>query len=174
MGGVPWSISDMPYTNLPTSVIGYSSVKKKGNQHVFGLCATWDREYSRYFCSSHLQSDEIATGLRVMFKEAFDAFKRKNKIFPKQLIVYRDGVSDSQKAAMFEMEVEQIRQAIAENDDMKDKCKLLFCTVNKKIKTKYVLKERNMAQVPPAGTIVDRGIVDKDLYDFFLVSTVCR
>lgn len=49
MGGEPWSVSDMPFTNMPTMVVGYDVYHKaKGNSYL-AFCATTNRNFNVYF-----------------------------------------------------------------------------------------------------------------------------
>lgn len=70
-----------------------------------------------------------------MFEDAFESFNSTNKIYPKNIIIYRDGVGEGQKKTLFETEFKQIRAA------MDSKCKdskCVFVMVNKMVKTKFV------------------------------------
>jgi aubergine-like protein len=167
MGGIPWSISDMPFTDKPTMVVGYCLAKMGGNDHAVGLAATVDREFTRYHTSAKKCGTEVVTTLELQFKEALKAFKTKCSTEPKQIIIYRDGVSESQQLAIEDTELEQIRRAIKE---AAPGAKMLFCCVNKKVKTKYLLNQGRV-EAPKPGTVVDHTITSKDFYDFYLVST---
>ena len=53
--------------------------------------------------------------------------------------------------------------------------KIVFISVNKNLKTKYLIKKcDNQYDRPTIGTVVDSDIIRKNLYDFYLVSTMCR
>ena len=53
--------------------------------------------------------------------------------------------------------------------------KIVFISVNKNLKTKYLMnKGSNQYDRPVPGTVVDCEIVKNNVYDFFLVSTQCR
>ena len=49
MGGVPWSVSDLPFFNAPAMIIGYDVFSKRGQKNVLGLCATVNHKGNRYF-----------------------------------------------------------------------------------------------------------------------------
>ena len=46
MGGIPWSISKMPFTQKPTMVVGLASAKAKGAKNVFSIAATMNRDFN--------------------------------------------------------------------------------------------------------------------------------
>lgn len=52
-----------------------------------------------------MQEDEIATSIQSVFFEAFEKFNSINKIYPKRVVVYRDGVGEGQKVGMFDAEI---------------------------------------------------------------------
>ena len=52
--------------------------------------------------------------------------------------------------------------------------KLIFLTVNKKIKTKFMLQNHERVTTPKPGTVLDHTISKQHFYEFYLVSTVCR
>ena len=64
-----------------------------------------NRDFNRFFSKTKIQDDEIATSIQSVFFEAFEKFFSTNKIYPKRVIVYRDGVGEGQKLAMFDAEV---------------------------------------------------------------------
>ena len=56
---------------------------------------------------------------------------------------------------------------------MKDS-KIMYITVNKGIKTKFILNHDNGYKNPAPGTVIDHSITKKDMYDFYLVATNCK
>jgi hypothetical protein len=63
MGGIPWSISDMPFTDKPTQVIGYSSCKKGSNSSIFSICATLNNTFNLYFSDVVIQNQDESNQL---------------------------------------------------------------------------------------------------------------
>lgn len=48
MGGIPWSISNMPCVDKPTMICSYSLVKIRGEKYALGFMTTLDREFAIY------------------------------------------------------------------------------------------------------------------------------
>ena len=71
-------------------------------------------------------------GLKKLISEALESFKKNNKLFPKYVVVYRDGGSEGELKRIEDYEVKQIRDAIKEVAG--DDCKLTFFVVLKKIR----------------------------------------
>ena len=49
LGGCPWAISDMPFTNKPTMVIGYDVFHKAKANSYLAFCATVNRNFNQYW-----------------------------------------------------------------------------------------------------------------------------
>lgn len=52
LGGVPWYMSDLPFTDLPTMIIGsdtYHKMQGKSRKSCVAIVATMDRNFSRYW-----------------------------------------------------------------------------------------------------------------------------
>lgn len=58
-------------------------------------------------------------------------------------------------------------------EGMKDS-KIIFITINKRIKTKFIKKDGSRFQNPQPGTILDHSVTKEKAYDFFLIATQCR
>lgn len=51
---------------------------------------------------------------------------------------------------------------------------MMFVMCNTKVKAKMILEKGNRFENPTPGTVIDHSIVKKDMYDFYLVSTLSR
>ena len=89
----------MPLTDKPTSVIGYDVFHAKRKKSQLAFNSTVDRGFTRYWHTSIQQDEmqEIATQLQQVVVKSLEAFKTHNNVYPKQLVIFRDGVGDSQK-----------------------------------------------------------------------------
>jgi len=92
---------------------------------------------------------------------------QENNVRPDQIIVYRDGVGDSQLEAVRVTEVEQAKRAVKES-------KLIFAVVQKRISTRFLVhKPSGEVGNPWQGTVVDRDLGSEDYPDFYLIPTRC-
>ena len=118
--------------------------------------------------------EEIVKGLDNVFKEAIEAFKKHNSVYPENIIIYRDGVGESQKKVVISQEIDQIKQTLV-NLELQDKCKFIFVMVNKRVKAKFMLDNGNgRLENPKTGTVIDHSVTPSNMYDFFLISQICR
>nr|AEX87965.1 Otiwi3 [Sterkiella histriomuscorum] len=176
IGGEPWALTDMPFLNQPTMIVGYDVHHKKKQKSLLAICATINQQANRYWSKVFEQKgefEEIAKELEQVIIEAMEAFKTHNKIFPKQVVFYRDGVGESQKSLILTNEIDQIHSALNKLG-VKDSCKFIFVMVNKRVKTKFMLDTNGRLENPKCGTVVDHSVTPSEYYDFFLVSQICR
>ncbi|KHJ43423.1 piwi domain protein [Trichuris suis] len=103
-------------------------------------------------------------------------YEQNNKALPSSVIVYRDGVADSQFSMVFNTEMRFINQAFRRyRQDYSPK--LTMVVVQKRHHTRFFKqtispKDKCAQQNIPPGTVVDIGPVSAKLFDFFLCSHV--
>lgn len=107
--------------------------------------------------------------------EALCQFKARNGTLPHNVVLYRDGVGDSQQKAVLMYELPQLqaalRKAAGQSSDEVPSIKLIVISVNKRINQRFFnVDNPQRMQNPFPGTIVDKTVVANDTYDFFLVS----
>ncbi|KAI7730513.1 hypothetical protein M8C21_017960, partial [Ambrosia artemisiifolia] len=88
------------------------------------------------------------------------------KLKPKHIIIFRDGVSESQFNQVLNIELEQIIQACKFFDDNEWEPKFLVIVAQKTHHTRF-FQQRSDANVPP-GTIIDSKVCHPKNNDFYL------
>lgn len=174
VGGVPWALQNLPLGDQPTMVVGIDVFHKKGLHSVLGFCATTDRNFAKYVSLPKVNapSEEICSQLSDCVYQACVEFIKENGRGPARIIIFRDGVSDSQRTAVLEGEIPQFRQAFAKlrnEQKMTEDPKLVHLVVNKRINARFYTNQGGKVNNPPLGTIVDRVVVEKDGYDFYVM-----
>ncbi len=106
--------------------------------------------------------------------EALLEFKKKNDTFPQNIIIYRDGVGESQQKSVLLYELPQIKLAI-QSATGGNEIKLMLILVNKRVNQRFFSCDANSGSTgrlgnPQPGTIVDSDIVAPEVYDFYLIS----
>merc|ERR1719361_3344629 len=93
---------------------------------------------------------------------ALDNFKRKNRVFPKKILVYRDGGSSTQMPEMISTEVAGMQAGIKQSGcDAKLEIVCAQKRVNSRFYEEHVNEKmgtKNMINVPK-GTIIDNHVV---------------
>ncbi|CAK73120.1 unnamed protein product (macronuclear) [Paramecium tetraurelia] len=176
VGGTPWGVSELPFTDQPTMICGMDVYHSTGKakKSMLSFVSTEDEFFSKYMT----QSIEMETGVEFSFSlcpvlvKSLQSFcGDRNGPLPSRIIIFRDGVSNSQAKTVIETEVAQFRQAIEQvkTEKNSDKpIKLIVLSVNKKVGAKFYAGERNLDN-PPQGTLIDTEISNgKD--DYYLIS----
>jgi len=91
---------------------------------------------------------------------------KEHQLQPDHIIVYRDGVSDSQLEAVRISEVQQAKAAVRE-------AKLVYTVVQKRIHTRFMVEKDGQVGNPFPGTVVDQDLGSQDYPDFYLIPTKC-
>ncbi|CAH2059701.1 unnamed protein product [Thlaspi arvense] len=182
--GIEYSC-DIPLINkIPTLILGMDvSHGSPGRANVPSVAAVvgskcWPR-ISRYRAAVRNQSPKLEiidslfqpvedprNGDNGIMNELFvEFFKTSNKRKPKQIIIFRDGVSESQFNQVLNIEVDQIIKAyqrLGETDV--PKFTVIVAQKNHHTKLFQVKGHENV----PAGTVVDTKIVHPTNYDFYM------
>jgi len=97
VGGVPWIMEQVPFTEAPAMVVGmelyYKGASKK--QGILSFCATINRSFTKYWSvvKEIGSGEDLASIIATCFMNSMKEFVTLNKFAPVNIIVYRDGVS---------------------------------------------------------------------------------
>lgn len=177
VGGTPWSLTDFPFLDMPTMVVGIDVYHKTAmkNNSLLAFCGTVNKHLSRYWSTIdvHPPGEEIGKGIQNAARNCLIAFKEINGRFPARIIVYRDGVSDSQRKTLEEIEVKAFLRAFESLDEshaLKTKPEFVFVCVNKRMSAKFFSGDNLQRGLgnPDQGTVVSDEITTGK--DFYLIS----
>jgi aubergine-like protein len=177
VGGIPWVISNIPLNDIPTMIVGIDVYHKKGSHSVLGFCATTNRSFSKYTSTARIQmeSQEITGLLREALRNAIRNYMSDNdNTAPRRIIIFRDGVSDSQIPIVLETEVRQIKSTLQEmhiSREISQEPKLCFIVVNKRVNARFYGQAGGQVSNPPVGVCIDSDVTKENGYDFFIVTT---
>ncbi|XP_042876363.1 protein argonaute-3-like [Penaeus japonicus] len=147
---------------------------RKGTPSLAAVVGSMDRYASSYAVQVRQQftCKEIINDLQEMTRNLLIAFYRKTGQKPQRLIMYRDGVSESQFYTVLANELRAMRKA-CESLPGEYRPGITFIVVQKRHHTRLFCDERDgigrSRNVPP-GTIVDRVITHPSEIDFYLCS----
>ena len=148
---------------------------------VAGMVASVDRWLGQWPADLLIQESrkEMVSKLDSMLKSRLRLWKTqgKHKVFPENLLVYRDGVSEGQYATVIEEELPLLRKACAElyppPDTKKGLPYITIIIVGKRHHTRFyptTVGDADSSSNPKNGTVVDRGVTEARNWDFFLQS----
>jgi len=86
---------------------------------------------------------------------------------PDIIIVYRDGVAESQIQSVRDHELPQIKQAIGKSGH---DTRIIFTIIQKRIHVRFIANEDGEYKNPPPGTVVEDGTIGEG---FYLIPTKC-
>ena len=148
---------------------------------VAGMVASVDRWLGQWPADLRIQESrkEMVTDLESMLKSRLHLWKTqgKHKVFPENLLVFRDGVSEGQYTTVINTELPLLRRACAELypalDTKKDLPHITIVIVGKRHHTRFyptATSDADNSSNPKNGTVVDRGVTEARNWDFFLQS----
>jgi len=173
IGGEPWTIEDFPFSEDSSMIVGIDVFHKTPDKKksLMAFCATINKELTRFWSAIKAQGSgqEISNTLQDCMIGALHAFKDMNKVFPKKVIIYRDGVGEGQRKTLMGTEVTQILAAF-KTMKLEDEIKMMFVLVDKRITTKIFSNANNKIENVAPGTVLDNLITSPDSYEFYMVS----
>ncbi|KAI5865940.1 Piwi-domain-containing protein [Durotheca rogersii] len=111
--------------------------------------------------------------LKSAFSSRLDLWRKYNQALPQNIIIFRDGVSEGQFQQVIDIELPRIRAACDEKYPPKQKPKISVLVSVKRHQTRFyptdpshMTKSRNIK----SGTVVDRGVTQANVWDFFLTA----
>ena len=172
MGSIPWKIRfRLPFgklaINIPTMVMGINvNHAQKCNTSVVGVSASFDRDYVRYYSKViHQKHKQECIEMDDLIPEivlSLEYFKETNECLPVQVIVYRDGISETQIEEAVNKEVAAFEQVLAPKG-----IKFEFIAVQKRVNARFLISS-NLQSAPP-GTAINDVVVSNQFWDFYIV-----
>ncbi|CBY00446.1 similar to protein argonaute-2 [Plenodomus lingam JN3] len=144
---------------------------------IAGVVASVDSLFSQYPASMRTQQgrQEMVAALDEMIVERLQLWQKRNRGLPNKVIVYRDGVSESQYRIVLEQEYPAFKKAFDKlYGAEKNHPKISIVMVGKRHHTRfYPTKDEDTdgrTGNPKPGTVVDRGVTGEKIFDFFLLA----
>jgi len=137
-----------------------------------GFCASYDRNFTKFFSLKAHQgsNEEYVKCSASLLEQALNHYSRVNKRYPKSVIVFRDGVGDSQLDVFVNREISEYSKAFAACR-ISTSCKLSVVVVQKRTNHRIFGRGRDGSfDSAPVGVCVDTEICSPSFSDFFLVT----
>lgn len=160
-------------------------MKEKGS--CVGFCASYDATFTQYhsYTSTQGKFEEYVRESKMFMGKALDDFKTKNGMYPEHIMVYRDGVGDSQVEAFVRKEVGQYQSALDERGLQRVKMTVIcvmkrlqerlfvecpfFAKKAQKCNVEFKCNGSDAFHSPLPGTCVDQHVVSPFFSEFLLV-----
>jgi aubergine-like protein len=176
---------DVSHDKLLKGVYGAS----RGRRSTVGFTASRNDTYHAFnsYISYQDPDTEFITEAKRLMTSALDDYFAENKRHPTSIVVYRDGVGDSQLTTFVRQEINLYKEAFeAKNLDIKLTVIVVQKRVNLRLFARCPLNARQVQRCPiegrcngrdayhspMAGTIVDNVITSEMMSDFYLVPSI--
>lgn len=145
---------------------------------ISGIVASIDKELSQFPAAVGINPPrkEMINGLSDLFMSRLNLWRKNNNgTLPENVLIYRDGVSESQYGQVLDQELPQIRDACQKTypalSTKSGVPNITIIVVGKRHKTRFYPTTPDRADRsgnPRNGTVVDRGVTEAQHWDFFL------
>ncbi|XP_053905565.1 piwi-like protein 2 [Cuculus canorus] len=169
LGGELWGV-DIPLKQLMVIGMDVYHSCSKGMRSVIGFVASMNPILTKWYSRVVFQMphQEIADSLRLCLSDALQHFHEMNHCLPNKIVVYRDGVSDSQLNTVLKYEVPQMQKCFDTFENYQPG--MVVVVVQKQINTNFYSLTTEQFASPPAGTVIDHTVTSSDWQDFFLLA----
>jgi eukaryotic translation initiation factor 2C len=146
---------------------------------VAGVVASIDKTLGQWPCALRHQKGrtEMVADLEEMFKSRLLLWRTHNKTLPKNILVYRDGVSEGQYQKVLDEELPLLRAACIRLYPPKEQPAISLIIVGKRHHVRFYPTKLNDADSKSGncknGTVVDRGVTDVRYWHFYLQAHAC-
>jgi aubergine-like protein len=186
LGGVPWGIDNLPFSENPTMVIGIGYTNAGKVKKSISFLATVNDSFSRYWSDFKMiseASDEHEL-LKDFIVAAMKQFDKVNGIHPSRIFVFREGAGGGLKGVntTVKNEIVSFQKGISEFcsskagtggstvEELEKNVHLVLIAVNKNIGSKfYTGSNPSDLGNPNQGTMID-GVITNGDNDFYLIS----
>lgn len=174
-GSQLWTIPHLEGIPRITMVVGmdvyHDTVNKK--ESILAFCASLNPEFTKYYSTIRKQGkigEEISNSAEGCFNDALVAFyeETKKRFLPSLIVVFRDGVGDSQHDIVKDIEISGLRRVISMFQGYNPE--IIYTVVIKRIDQRFFSLAQGAAKNPRAGTcITDPSVCDENT--FYLISS---
>jgi aubergine len=186
LGGVPWGIDSLPFSDAPSMVVGIGYTNAGKVKKSISFLATVNDSFSRYWSEFKMITDQCDEHelLKSFMMAAMTQFEKVNGIYPGRIFVFREGAGGGLKGVntTVKNEIVSFQKGIQDfceqkasaagksAEELANAVHLVLVAVNKNIGSKfYTGSSPTDLGNPSQGTIID-GIITNGDNDFYLIS----
>jgi len=168
LGGISYkTLQDKTVNDRKIMVVGVDSSHIKGQGTGVAMVATINDTFTNFYNKEEIIKEEnnkeqLQYCVSSFIEQAIEVYKKENKVAPKNIIIYRQGVSLQQK--------EYLKNEIAEIDfSLKTKNILYYYVlVNTKTTFKFFEKAGSRFSNPGSGLLVIDGVTNRNFFEFYI------
>ncbi|XP_075300918.1 piwi-like protein 2 [Opisthocomus hoazin] len=173
LGGELWGV-DIPLKQLMVIGMDVYHSHSTGMRSVVGFVASMNHVLTKWYSRVVFQMphQEIADSLRLCLANALQRFHEMNHCLPRKIVVYRDGVSDSQLDTVLNYEIPQMQKCFDAFENYQPS--MVVVVVQKQMRTNFYAVAPEQFASPPPGTVIDHTVTSADWQEFFLLAHCSR
>ena len=173
LGYSPWKVQIPQECKKDTEglmILGADVFHNRGKNSVAAVIGTTDKEFTKYCSDFKIQArgQEIMDNICSSVITCVEGYKKANKILPKKILFYRDGVGEGQIDIVKKDEIAKIKAGL-EQKYGKHCPALSVVLVTKRINDRFFTKSKKSLENPDNGLIVYSDVV-KSSWEFFMVA----
>jgi eukaryotic translation initiation factor 2C len=160
-----------------------SPSSKEDAPSIAAVVASIDKYLAQWPCRFSIQEfrKEMVSALEGMVLSLLTLWQKHNKQLPDNILIYRDGVSEGQFQQVLDFELPLIHNACRQvypataTKQVLPKISVIIC--GKRHHTRFYpadTKNADKFSNCPPGTVVDRGVTEVRVWDFYLQPHACR
>ena len=166
LGGVSYkTVIDKNIKERQLMVVGVDSSHFRKHTGI-AMVSTIDDTFADFYNKEQIikedKIEQIQFCISSFLEEAIPLYEKRNKEKPKNIIIYRQGVSDNIKDAL-KVEIKQIEQVCKNHNIL-----FYYILVNTKTTFKFFEFYNNMFCNPSAGLLVTDEVTSRNKFEFFI------
>ncbi|KAI2628255.1 ribonuclease H-like domain-containing protein [Xylaria nigripes] len=176
---------EIPILKMPTMVVGYdvthpndAPVQKMDLPSMVGMVSSIDSDLGQWPATCWAQEGCVEMlhpeTLEKRFGERLKLWYKHQKRLPSNIIIFRDGVSETQFSQVLSEELPRIRKACQSQYPANNQPKISLIVSVKRHQTRFYPTTQGQTCGKPGnvrnGTVVDRGLTQANTWDFFLTA----
>ena len=166
LGGISYkAIIDKPIQERKIMVVGVDSSHFSKRTSI-AMVSTIDDSFADFYNKEQIieedKVEQIQFCVSSFLEESIPKYEKKNGEKPKNIIIYRQGVSDNVKDAL-KIEIQQIEQVCKNHSIL-----FYYILVNTKTTYKFFEKANNKYYNPSAGLLVTDEVTRRNQFEFFI------
>ena len=166
LGGISYkAVIDKPIEERKIMVVGVDSSHFSKRTSI-AMVSTIDDSFADFYNKEQIieedKVEQIQFCVSSFLEESIPKYEKKNGEKPKNIIIYRQGVSDNVKDAL-KIEIQQIEQVCKNHSIL-----FYYILVNTKTTYKFFEKANNKYYNPSAGLLVTDEVTSRNQFEFFI------
>ena len=181
LGGELWGCPT-PYVGLMVVGIDVYHDASRLEGSVAAICSSTNHSFSLWHSQSlspQGKGQELIDTLKIAFIECLRAYRARNNVWPRSVVVFRDGIGNAQINVSAQTEITSLKSALkAVVEPNETVPRYAFVIVQKRINTRFwTVPSSSLSSTmsnPKPGTVVDTVVTRTNHKEFFLISQNVR